>query len=298
MSSTFVVQDAFRREEMAALDASCGKLSEMPQRTPIGIFDSGLGGLSVLGELLRVMPDSSFVYVADSLHVPYGTKPPDFIRARSLAITHFLLDRHRVGTVVVGCNTATTHAVASLRERFASIPFVGMEPALKPAAAATRSGIVGVLATPATLSGDRFMDLAERYTDGIELLTQPSPGLVEQVERGDLDGPETERLLQLYTEPMLARGADTIVLGCTHYPFLRETLQRIVGPAVTLIDTGAAVARQTARVVRCEAPVSGVGTQDDAGQITYYSSGDVTSAATVAASLLRRRVECVLPLPI
>jgi glutamate racemase len=270
------------------------------------MFDSGLGGLSVLREFTQLVPDRDIVYVADSAHVPYGTKPPVFIRERSLAIAGFLVEKHRVEAVVVACNTATTHAVAALRERFTAIPIVGMEPALKPAVAATRSGIVGVLATPATLVGERFLDLAQRYTDGIELLTQPSPGLVEQVEAGDLDGPETERLLRLYTEPMLARGADTIVLGCTHYPFLRDTLQRIVGPAVTLIDTGAAVARQTARVAGESQTDLKVGLDEphgyDAGsrgsRVTYLSSGDVAVAKRVIAVLMRAPVDVVHPLSI
>jgi glutamate racemase len=201
--------------------------------------------------------------------------------------------------VVVACNTATTHAVAMLRTRFPAIPVVGMEPALKPAAAATRSGIVGVLATPATLDGERFTDLAQRYTEGIELLTQPSPGLVEQVEKGDLDGPETERLLRLYTDPMLARGADTIVLGCTHYPFLRDTLQRIAGDGVRLIDTGAAVARQTVRVLG-DAPASPSSrdAEPHPERVTYYSSGDTGSARRVISMLMRQAIDSVRPLPV
>jgi glutamate racemase len=264
------------------------------------MFDSGLGGLSVLRELARLVPDRDVVYVADSAHVPYGTKPPAFIRDRSLAITDVLINGHGAEVVVVACNTATTHAVSTLRERFTSIPIVGMEPALKPAAAATRSGIVGVLATPATLVGDRFMELAERYTDGIDLLTQPSPGLVEQVEAGALDGPETERLLRLYTEPMLARGADTIVLGCTHYPFLRDTLQRIVGPDVTLIDTGAAVARQTVRVLGIAQDHLKVGLDDQSqsDRVSYFSSGDLAVAKRVIAVLMREPVDVVHPLAI
>ena len=266
----------------------------MDQHGPIGMFDSGLGGLSVLRELVRLVPGADVVYVADSAHVPYGTKPPAFIRERSLAIAHFLLDSLHARGIVVACNTATTHAVATLREAFPSVPIVGMEPALKPAAAATRSGVVGVLATPATLDGERFVELAQRYTDGIELLTQPSPGLVECVESGAAGGPDAERLLRLYTGPMLARGADAIVLGCTHYPFLRETLQRIVGPDVALIDTGAAVARQTARVLGEPAP----GDSARRGCVTYYSSGDVTAARQAIEALLQQPVERVLPLPV
>jgi glutamate racemase len=282
----------------------------MDQRGPIGVFDSGLGGLSVLRELVRLMPGTDVVYVADSANVPYGTKPPEFIRERSLAITRFLLETEHARGVVVACNTATTHAVAALRDAFPAAPIVGMEPALKPAAAATRSGVVGVLATPATLDGERFAALAQRYTDGVELLTQPSPGLVECVEAGDVDGPETERLLRLYTGPMLARGADTIVLGCTHYPFLRGALQRLVGSDVALIDTGEAVARQTARVLGLDATSASRQTSSPGqlsvgrawsappADVTYYSSGDVNAARRVIAALLQRPVERVLPLPV
>jgi glutamate racemase len=266
----------------------------MDQRGPIGMFDSGLGGLSVLREVVRLMPDAQVVYVADSAHVPYGTKSPDFIRERSLAITRFLLESQHARGIVVACNTATTHAVATLRDVFPAVPIVGMEPALKPAAAATRSGVVGVLATPATLDGERFADLAQRYTDGIELLTQPSPGLVECVEAGDVSGADAERLLRLYTGPMLARGADTIVLGCTHYPFLRDSIQRLVGPDVTLIDTGAAVARQTARLLT----TIDSGQVPGRGRITYYSSGDVIAARRVIELLMDQAVERVLPLPV
>ena len=269
------------------------------------MFDSGLGGLSVLRELVRLMPDTDVVYVADSAHVPYGTKPPAFIRERSLAIARFLLETEHARGIVVACNAATTHAVAALREAFPAVPIVGMEPALKPAAAATRSGVVGVLATPATLEGERFAALAQRYTDGIELLTQPSPGLVECVEAGDVNGPESERLLRLYTGPMLARGADTIVLGCTHYPFLRGALQRLVGPDVTLIDTGEAVARQTSRVLGSglESMVfsrsdPGPARSGPAGRVTYYSSGDVAAARRVIESLMGVAVDRVLPLPV
>jgi glutamate racemase len=266
-------------------------------RRPIGIFDSGLGGLSVLRELVRVLPNEDVVYVADSAHVPYGPKPPAFIRARSLTITKFLVGVHNAKAVVVACNTATTHAVEMLRREFPDVPIVGMEPAIKPAAAATRSGTVGVLATQATLGGERFVDLAQRYSEGIELLTQPSPGLVECVEAGDVNGPEAERLLRAYTEPMLARGADTIVLGCTHYPFLRDRLQGIVGNDVQIIDTGEAVARQTVRVLERVERLEPSERLEQPATITYYSSGDVNTARAVIQTLMQQPVDRVLPLP-
>jgi glutamate racemase len=242
---------------------------------PIGVFDSGVGGLSVLREIAALLPSTPLVYVADTAHVPYGGRPPEFIRERSLAISRFLLQQQGARAVVVACNTATTHAVDHLRAVFGHVPIIGMEPALKPAAAATRSGVVGVLATEATLGGERFVSLVQRYTDGVELLTQPAPGLVEQVEAGDLSGPRTVELLRTYIAPMIDRGADTIVLGCTHYPFLRPALQDLVGPGVTLIDTGAAVARQVQRLCLPEPTVPvppGGGVRAPAPR--FYTSGD------------------------
>jgi glutamate racemase len=194
------------------------------------------------------LPSEHLLYVADSKHCPYGGRSDDFIRERSRRITRFLLQQGAKG-VVVACNTATSAAIDELRREFSGTPFVGMEPAVKPAAAATRGKVVGVLATGATLGGDRFAGLAQRFADGIELLTQPCPGLVEQVEAGDLDSELTRELLRQYAQPLLDRGADTLVLGCTHYPFLRGTLADLVGPDITLIDTGEAVARQLARVL-------------------------------------------------
>lgn len=243
---------------------------------PVGVFDSGIGGLSVLREIATALPQQDLVYVADTAHVPYGTKSPDAIRERALAITRFLIDDLQARAVVVACNTATTHAVDLLRRTFPRTPIVGMEPAIKPAAAASRSGVVGVLATGATLRGERFASLVERYTDDVELLTQPCPGLVERVEAGDLDGVETVALLREYTQPMLSRGADTIVLGCTHYPFLRAPLQQIVGPKVTVIDTGAAVARQTARVLEGH-PIAEDGDAASTSAprtVSFYTTGD------------------------
>lgn len=256
------------------------------------MFDSGVGGLSVLREMVAGLPDEELVYVADTAHVPYGTKPPDLIRERAQAITRLLVERLHARVVVVACNTATTHAVDLLRRTFPDIPIVGMEPAIKPAAAASRSGRVGVLATGATLRGERFASLVQRYTDDVELLTQPCPGLVEQVESGDLDGPVTMALLREYTAPMLTRGADTIVLGCTHYAFLREPLQQLVGPDVTLIDTGAAVARQTARVLE-RTPITAAEARASTParlRVTFYTSGDPARVRPVIERLWKEAV--------
>lgn len=214
---------------------------------PIGVFDSGIGGLSVLREIRRALPGEELVYVADSAHVPYGNKSSDYIRQRSFAITRFLAGQG-AKAVVVACNTATAAAVQALRQEF-GMPIVGMEPAVKPAAAATRSGVVGVLATVGTLESGRFAALLARFGAGVRVITQPCPGLVEQVERGDLVGSETRRLVEQFTLPLLRQGADTIILGCTHYPFLRSLISELAGPDVVVIDTGAAVASQLRRVL-------------------------------------------------
>lgn len=234
----------------------------------------------MLRELRRALPGEDFVYVADSGHCPYGGKPPKEIRARALAIGQFLVDQGSKA-IVVACNTASVAALDVLRQRL-HLPIVGMEPAVKPAAAATRSGVVGVLATGATLAGERFASLAERYADGVTLLTQPCPGLVERVEEGQLDDAETVRLLRHYLDPLRERGADTLVLGCTHYPFLRRTIADLVGPAVTLIDTGAAVARQTRRVLEAHRLLRG-----DArpGTVRFFTSGEPDEVAPVIGRL-------------
>jgi glutamate racemase len=238
------------------------------------------------------------VYVADSKYVPYGTKTPDFIRERSSAITRFLIDQRRCAVVVVACNTATTHAVDLLRRGFPGVPIVGTEPAIKPAARATRSGVVGILATGATLSGQRVTSLIERNADGIEVVTQPCPGLVEQVEAGDLSGPETIALLRRYTQPLLARGADAIVLGCTHYSFLKEALARLVGPSVTLFDSAAAIARQTAKVAAERRREDGGDEPAASGRTELLTTGDPDAAAPVLRMMWGDPAARIGPLPV
>ena len=215
----------------------------MADAAPVGVFDSGVGGLSVLAEIRQLLPAETLHYVADCGHIPYGEKTPAFIRERCQLIAARLREQG-AKALVVACNTATVAAVADLRERYPDWPIVGMEPAVKPAAAATRNGVVGVLATTGTLQSAKFAALLDRFAHGVQVLTQPCPGLVEQVERGDLHGPQTRQLLQGFVEPLLAAGCDTLILGCTHYPFLRPLLAELVPPKVILVDTGAAVARR------------------------------------------------------
>jgi glutamate racemase len=212
---------------------------------PIGVFDSGVGGLSVLREIRRELPHEDLLYVADSGHAPYGEKPMEVIEARSVAITEFLLGQG-AKTIVVACNTATGAAAKLLRTRY-PVPVVAMEPAVKPAVARTKSGVIGVLATRRTLESHNFSVLLERVGAGAEVLLQPCPGLVERVEAGDLDGDYTRALLADYLQPLLERGADTLVLGCTHYPHLIPLIGRLTGPDVAVLDSGTAVARQVRR---------------------------------------------------
>ncbi len=215
---------------------------------PIGVFDSGVGGLSVLAEIARLLPNESLLYVADCGNIPYGEKAPEFIRQRCRQVASFFQEQG-VKAVVLACNTATVAAAADLREQFPQWPLVGMEPAVKPAAAATRSGVVGVLATTGTLQSAKFAALLDRFASDVQVVTQPCPGLVELIESGDLNSPALRQLLQGYVEPLLDAGCDTIILGCTHYPFLRPLLSQMVPAAVVIIDTGAAVARQLQRLL-------------------------------------------------
>ncbi|MCL6635328.1 MAG: glutamate racemase [Peptococcaceae bacterium] len=219
----------------------------MPSPKPIGLFDSGVGGLSIMREVRRLLPAEDLLYFADSAHCPYGLKPPAAIRARALVICDFLLSRG-VKVMVIASNTTSVAALDAVRER-AGVPVVGVEPAVKPAVSVTRNGRVGVLATGVTLAGERFNSLVERFGDGVEVYTQPCPGLVELVESGRWERPGAEALLARYLDPLLARGVDTVILGCTHYPFLRPLVEKLAGDGVTVIDTGEAVARQVVRVL-------------------------------------------------
>lgn len=220
----------------------------MVKDAPIGVFDSGVGGLSVLDEIHRLLPHESLLYVADCGHIPYGEKTPEFIRERSRLIAGFFREQG-AKAFVIACNTATVAAVAELRRDFPDWPLVGMEPAVKPAAAATRSGVVGVLATTGTLQSAKFAALLDRFAIDVRVITQPCPGLVELIETGDLNSPALRLLLQGYVEPLVEAGCDTIILGCTHYPFLKPLLAQLLPPTIILIDTGAAVARQLQRLL-------------------------------------------------
>lgn len=217
--------------------------------SPIGIYDSGLGGLTVWREVRRALPGESLVYLGDGKNCPYGSRPREEIaRLADEAVAALVAAGCKM--VVVACNTATAAAIDFLRAKYAPMPIVGMEPAVKPACLATRSGVVGVLATERSLDGDLFRRTAARYGEGIEVVAVPGTGFVELVENDLETTPEAEACVRRAVEPMLARGADQIVLGCTHYPFLLPVLQRIVaGRDIAIVDPSPAVARRVAELL-------------------------------------------------
>lgn len=215
----------------------------------IGLFDSGLGGLSVLRAVRAALPHVSVVYFGDNGHIPYGARSLTQIRQFSAAITRCLVAQG-AQAIVIACNTASAAALRPLRAapEFAGLPFVGMEPAVKPAAEVTRTGVVGVLATPATFQGELYASVVERFAQGVTVLQQVCPGLVQAIEAGQHNAPATEAALRGWLAPLLAQNIDVLVLGCTHYPFVIPLLEKICGPAVRVIDPSPAVARQVARV--------------------------------------------------
>jgi glutamate racemase len=238
--------------------------------SPIGIFDSGVGGLSVLRAIREQMPEEAVIYFGDQQHIPYGPRPMAEIRKFSEAITRFLLE-HDAKIIVVACNTASAAALKYLREKFRDVAFVGMEPAIKPAAEHTQTGKVGVLATPATFQGALYASVVERFANGAELFQNTCPGLVQQIEQGNLTGIETRRILNKALLPMLEKNIDTIVLGCTHYPFVIPLIQEIVGENVRVIDPAPSVA---AKQVRHVLESRGIKNQFQvSGEIKFYTSG-------------------------
>lgn len=252
---------------------------------PVGVFDSGVGGLSVFQRIRADLPHELLLYVADSGHAPYGNKPAEFIVQRSFAITEFLLDQG-AKAVVAACNTATAAAIARLRAHF-DIPIIGIEPAVKPAVAMTRSGVVGILATGNTVRSDKFAHLLDQHGHRARVLVQPCPGLADCVEQGDLSGSYPRALLERYLAPLLDAGVDTLVLGCTHYPFLTPLIQALTGPEVAILDPSPAVARQLRHrlaVVRLLADHGVVGNE------RYFTSGALESTAGVMARLLAEPV--------
>jgi glutamate racemase len=247
---------------------------------PVALLDSGVGGLSILREVRRQHPAEDVLYVADQAHVPYGPRPLAEIRRFSEGITRFFLARD-AKVVVVACNAASAAALHHLRAVFPDVPFVGMEPAVKPAAESTRSGVIGVITTRATYQGELFASVVDRFAVGVEVVTQVCPEFVTLVEAGQFDGPAARRVVRERIAPLLDAGIDRLVLGCTHFPFLIPLLEEVVGPAVTIVDPAPAIARQVGRII--------AGRENDptrAGRVTYYTSGELAAFRQVAERLL------------
>jgi glutamate racemase len=253
-------------------------------QAPVGIFDSGVGGLSVFREIRTLLPHESIYYVADSGNAPWGDKTLDFVSDRGLAIARFLVSKG-VKAIVIGSNTGTAGSAEALRSAL-SIPVVGIEPGIKPAVTATKSGVVGAIVPAAVSESDRLASLLDRFGGDVKVIIQPVPGLVEHIEEADLDSPELRRMVEGYVRPMLDAGADAIVLGSTHYVFLKPLLAEIAGSHVSLIETGAAVARQLARVLDERDLRAGGGNAKE----RFWTSGDPARSERVISALLGRNV--------
>ncbi|WP_221765555.1 glutamate racemase [Methyloradius palustris] len=246
---------------------------------PIGVFDSGVGGISVLKHIRKALPDESVTYYADSHYAPYGNQSPEFIIERARYLTDFLISEG-AKAIVVACNTATAAAVATLRQHY-QLPIIGMEPAVKPAVAITKTGVIGVLATSGTLKSAQFAALLEHYGHHVQVVTQACHGLVEAIERGEIDAPSTITLLRNYLQPLLDANSDVIVLGCTHYPFVKTQIESIVAGKAALIDTGEAVARQLKKRLAEE----GLLTSSNESSLTFWSNSQSPDAKQVIARL-------------
>jgi len=257
-------------------------MNSQKNTSPIGLFDSGVGGLSVLRALQQSLPDENYIYLADQAHIPYGPRSKKELLAFSRAITQFLL-KNESKLIVVACNTASAAALKTLRTDYPDIYFVGMEPAVKPAVEQSQSGVVGVLATPSTFEGDLYASIVGRFARDATLLKDTCSGLVEEIEAGRANGEEAKRILATAMEPMLAQGLDTVVLGCTHYPFAFESIREIVGPEVRLIDPAPAIAH---RVESLLTELSALNLNAAGGPSRYLTTGNPTKMRARIKELL------------
>ncbi len=259
----------------------------------IGVFDSGVGGLSILDEALRQLPDHDYLYFADSANAPYGERSPEWIAERSLSICQSLADAG-CQAIVVACNTATAEAIQGIRAMLKTIPVIGVEPGIKPAALQSQKGLVGVLATEATLKSDKFNALLATLPGDCRFVKQAGAGLVPLIESGQLHAPETAALLAHHLEPMRNAGIDTLVLGCTHYPFLMPLIRNQLGSSVRIVDTSEAVIRQLARQLEAHRIPSEVAGKRS---VLLLSTADGTRLHSMAMQLLSAcidelRIDC------
>ena len=249
---------------------------------PVGVMDSGVGGLSVLREIRALLPHERFLYAADQGHVPYGPRSIEEVRAFTLGVARFLIEQE-AKLVVVACNTASAAALYPLREAFPETPFVGMEPAVKPAARDTRTGRIGVIATEATFQGELYASVVGRFANGVQVETQACPEFVLLAEAGETSGDAAREAVHRRLVPLLAAGIDQLVLGCTHYPLLSPLIQAEVGPGVCIVDPGPAIARQTLRVLEDH---NGLNRTEEPGRVTYATSGNPAAFRRVLHTLL------------
>lgn len=270
---------------------------------PIGVFDSGLGGLSVLSEIHKLLPHENLIYVGDSANAPYGDRSSDYVKTRSCNVANFLLDQG-VKAIVIACNTATAESATLLREML-DVPVIGLEPAVKPASLMSKSGVIGILATQRTIDSDRLLRLTERYAHDKKVLAQACPGLMEQVESCELTSKNTKLILKKYIGPLLDQGVDSLILGCTHYPFLLESIRELCGNDIEILETGKPVAIQLQRILKQfdieKIPTKNAIDTEQHCNITFYNSS--AEKQTVGAMLqlwhmkTLTKVDTVLPLP-
>lgn len=259
---------------------------------PIGLFDSGVGGISVANQVKRALPAENLIYVADSAHAPYGNKSSAYILSRARRIVEFLI-AEQAKLIVVACNTATLSCIEALRKDY-PIPFVGVEPGVKPAVQASFSGKVAVLATPLTINSARYHRLIENVANGKQVISQPCDGLADQIELGDFESPQTMALLKRFVQPLLDKGVDQIALGCTHYGFVVEQLETLIAGQAQLVDTGAAIARQTKAVL---ANLQGLNVNSTPGWIKTYTSDVSRKCEKTMLTLWEHEVEPCQLLP-
>lgn len=259
---------------------------------PVAVFDSGVGGISVLKHIHALLPNETLLYVADSKYAPYGNKSAAEIQARCLEIAEFLIQKN-AKALVVACNTATAAAIDVLRAQY-TLPIIGMEPAVKPAAEASKNGIIGVLATTGTLKSAQFAGLLESYGRNVKVVAQACVGLVECIERGEITAPNTQALIAQYCAPLLAEGADTIVLGCTHYPFVRHVIERVVGSQVALIDTGAAVAKHLQKRLFELDILNTHALKNGASHVTFWTNSEQANAQAIIEQLWGGQADVIL----
>jgi len=264
-------------------------LSASQTHHPIGIFDSGVGGLSIAKCVQQLLPNEHIIYLADSLHAPYGSKPKDFIQLRVDSIARQLIDK-KIKALVIACNTATVNAIDELRKKVA-IPIIGVEPAIKPAAARSSSKKVGILVTEATASNRRFLTLVERFSSNVDVFIQPCPGLVELIERGDIEQPACDSLLNSFIQPLLDKGVDTLVLGCTHYPFLIDKIKKQVNHKLEIMETAEPVTRELQRQL---AQRNLLAPDSQQAQYSFLSSHTSPQSESVFSELWQQKIRLQL----